>query len=173
MRITLNSPGALGYQIGAGILLMMGSFLLLSLRILWPNVWIICVPMLLGIVVSSVAESSLRRGIKKNKWPKELLDPLVRWFGHPLLLIPAVLLAVWQIVYMFASNFQRGIAGFSLALFPLLTVLRVKTSLTSSPRDGGHGGDAGLGLQNAQLIHSQVWGRRGNTDGLLLSRSQD
>ena len=158
MRIEFNSPKALAYQIIAGITVTMGGFLLLMLPTRQPHRphnWLIALPVILGIITSFTGESSLTRGAQKKKWPKEQLIPIVRWFSHPLLLVPVSLVAIWYVVYLFVSHFHRGLTGFWLAFFPLLTCFRVRIILKSAATDVR---DDRLSLQNAKPIQSESWG---------------
>jgi hypothetical protein len=172
MRIGFKSPKARGSQIIAGFVLEIGGFLLLVLAMptAWPHRLLMALPVVFGVALSFAAESSLTRGVRKNKWPKELLAPLSRWFSHPILLVPTSLLAIGAVVYLFTSHFRHGMAGFWLACFPLMTTLRVRTLLKGPATNDL---DQGLGLTDARPIHSETWGARGDGGDRLLSGSRD
>jgi hypothetical protein len=154
MGIALDSPKALATQIGAGMLLATIAFIVFALSMRRPVVISVGVAALVGIGISSWAELRLRNGLQNERWPKELLAPLVRWFGNPVLFAAALLVSLASIGYDLGTNFHHGVTGFWIALFPLQTGARVKTLLTPPPTAVG----VELNLRNAQPVQSQGWG---------------
>jgi hypothetical protein len=115
---------------------------------------------LIGFLISVQAESSLRDGVQSGLWPEDQLEalrrriPAARYFN-----LASVLVGLAYLVFLaFALRFQtwRCDVPIWIATFPIQTIAGVSSILRNPqpvrPKEG-------LGLRNAQPIHSQEWGR--------------
>jgi O-antigen ligase len=146
-----TSPMRLACLAGVGSLMAGSAFLIITIsRSAWSFV-----PLFVGLTIFYLAQRQLKLGVDKDLWTDAELELLRRRAAHPAWMALFLLGVAAFIACNIVTDFHRGSYLVWAMLFPLQTMLYLKTILKLSPPEG----DGGLlKLQTANPIRSEHWG---------------
>ena len=93
--------------------------------------------LILGLIGTLIAESSLRNGTKSERWPDALLDVPRKVVAHPAFLVLPYLLIIASfvdIIYSSSGNFS----GAWVFLYPAMSLTRVSSALHPTRANADH-----------------------------------
>lgn len=109
----------------------------------------------LGIIVSVVASTSLKNGIKNQQWPEEQIHPLRSWLESPLMngLLLALFVA-YAVLWLIHSRYRTlGFVGFVF----IQVIGQLKNAVR---RPSAKPSNLITGWRDLSPIHSDQWGQR-------------
>jgi hypothetical protein len=169
-----TSPMRLALWVGAGCVLAMTPFVPGVLvhvprlpasgyglgAILWADrlrLLVFFVPFAIGMTVSTIAESRLRRGIDNELWQESEVELFRGRMAHPVWNVFAGLVLMAWLGYAFTANFLHG-TWFWCLMVPMQSISRLR--MMARPQRVSEGG--GLkDWRNFNPIQSEHWGESG------------
>jgi hypothetical protein len=111
--------------------------------------------LVLGLIGTLIAESSLRNGIKSERWPDALLDVPRKVVAHPAFSVLPYLLIIASFVDIIYSYSRSGnFSGAWVFLYPAMSLTRVSSALHPRQTNADHRSR----MDPPKPLQSEHWG---------------